>query len=195
MLVTCLFPQGSIPCTSPANYICKASCKLSLASERHGGRFEDGRKRVHSLSLPLPLPWAVSLAVVSSLVLAPVQQPLFLALLTAHLLFFLPALGMVVAPCVANLWVASPFHSIFQLFQPLYTVEWDGMALPRANRTEWSGLGWAGVGEGICIGEQGKQRGHPAPWPASSLWLGHVPHDPGQVPGPLRDCSSPQQSL
>lgn len=122
MLVTCLFPQGSIPCTSPANYICKASCKLSLASERHGGRFKDGRKRVHSLSLPLPLPWAVSLAVVSSLVLAPVQQPLFLALVTAHLLFFLPALGMVVAPCVANLWVASPFHSIFQLFQPLYFI-------------------------------------------------------------------------
>ena len=59
---------------------------------------------------------------VSSLVLPPVRQPLFLALRIAHLPFFLPALGMAAAPCVTNLWVTSPFHLIFQFYQPLYFV-------------------------------------------------------------------------
>lgn len=110
---------------SPGIYSLPCSCELHLPGPhlvpfgqwRALAKIGERRKERDS---PSPCPSAMGC--VSSLVLPPVRQPLFLALRTAHLPFFLLALGMVAAPCVTNLWVTSPFHLIFQFYQPLYFV-------------------------------------------------------------------------
>lgn len=128
---------GQLP-ISPGIYSLPCSYELHLpsphlvplASERHWQKLEGGAKR-ETASLPVPLLWAVSLAV--TVFLPPVRQPLFLALRRANLPFFLPALGMVAAPCVTNLWVTSPFYWIFQFYQLLYVIPCIKLLLKKLN--------------------------------------------------------------